>query len=169
MEAAQRFYREAGIPLQTGTVCVGGTWAGLLSMVPAAAQSMSLPWWRLLAYLCFMRQNLRHFAPAGILPTWAETDFFVYFAAFSQARHRGQAQESWHQHKLKKHICHLRQDLPTFKLKSVACTIPFPMAASSSKMLLAARKASRTKKQTAKQVRTPSSPPCYFYCFYYFL
>lgn len=72
-----RIYGEAGIPLQTGTVRVERTWASLLPMVPAAARSMSLPWWRLLAFLCFIRHNLRHFAAAGNLPTWAEGDFLL--------------------------------------------------------------------------------------------
>ena len=51
--------------------------ASLLSMVPAAARSMSLPWWRLLASWCFIRHNLRHVAAASNLPTWAESDFLL--------------------------------------------------------------------------------------------
>lgn len=70
-------YREAGIPLQTGTVSVERTWSSLLAMAPDPTRTMGIKWWNLLSSVCFIRHNLRHFAAAGQLPTWAESDFLL--------------------------------------------------------------------------------------------
>ena len=72
-----RMYHLAGVPCQTGAVSVERTWYSMLSMVPPWTRCMSVEWWRLVAALCFVRHNIRHYRAAGHLPAWAEGDHLL--------------------------------------------------------------------------------------------
>eukprot|EP00973_Karenia_brevis_P059866 8332747-Karenia_brevis.AAC.1 len=59
--------------MQTGTVPVERLWAGFEDYFPKASRSMGLEWWMLIASLCFLRYNYRHYHHKG-LPGWMEGD-----------------------------------------------------------------------------------------------
>ena len=65
--------REAGVPVQSGTVAVERLWATLLPMLPQAATRLSSRWFRILAQLTFVRYNYTHFS-ARDLPGFADRD-----------------------------------------------------------------------------------------------
>ena len=64
---------QAGISMQSGTVPVERTWSFLLSVFPEQSRSMSLPWFKLLSDLAFLRVTYVHFNRSS-LPPWAEKD-----------------------------------------------------------------------------------------------
>lgn len=68
--------RQAGVPLQTGTVCVERFWASLDQMLPRGGRRISPQWFEVLSMLAFFRYNGRHFA-AGSLPKWCERDYLL--------------------------------------------------------------------------------------------
>ena len=53
--------REAGVPVQSGTVPVERLWAILKSMLPPAARRVSLRWFQVLALVMLLRHNFGHF------------------------------------------------------------------------------------------------------------
>ena len=68
-----RAIREAGITMQSGTVPVERLWAQFKQAFPAEARTMRLPLWQLLASLCYLRFNYRHYNH-GCLPALTEGD-----------------------------------------------------------------------------------------------
>ena len=68
-----RALRAAGITVQSGTVPVERVWSQFKQACPSGAQRMRLPWWTLLAPLCYMRFNYKHFNQAS-LPSFTEGD-----------------------------------------------------------------------------------------------
>ena len=66
-------YHAAALPMQTGTVSVERLWASLLQMFQGGARRMCKAWFDLLADLCFLRYNYRHFHK-NALPGWTGND-----------------------------------------------------------------------------------------------
>ncbi|CAK0885927.1 unnamed protein product, partial [Prorocentrum cordatum] len=65
--------RQAGIPVQSGTVPVERLWSYLEDVMPSAARGVSLRWFRVLSVVMFLRYNYAHFNKDN-LPTMAERD-----------------------------------------------------------------------------------------------
>ena len=63
----------AGIPVQSGTVCVERFWAVLLTFLPQQVRQMSQSWWEVLAQLSFVKFNYQHFS-SHALSSLAERD-----------------------------------------------------------------------------------------------
>ena len=59
----------AGIPVQSGTVCVERFWA----VLPQQVRQMSQSWWEVLAQLSFVKFNYQHFS-SHALSSLAERD-----------------------------------------------------------------------------------------------
>lgn len=57
--------RQAGIPVQSGTVAVERLWSSLESMMPPASKCVSPRWFNVLAMLMYVRTNFRHFNSRG--------------------------------------------------------------------------------------------------------
>ena len=57
--------RQAGIPVQSGTVPVERMWSILASMIPPASKLVSPRWFNVLAMLMYVRVNFRHFNSRG--------------------------------------------------------------------------------------------------------
>ena len=68
--------REAGIPVQSGTVPVERLWSCLSSMLPSGAQCISIRWFNVLSNLMFLRYTMRHVAARSMLGV-AEGDALV--------------------------------------------------------------------------------------------
>ena len=65
--------REAGIPVQSGTILCERCWALLKQMLPAAGKRISKRWYDIVAQLAFLRYNYWHYA-AKHFPGWTDRD-----------------------------------------------------------------------------------------------
>ena len=71
-----RGLREAGVPMQTGTVSVERSWAFLLGMLCKALTGLTRDMWELVMGLAFMRHCYRHFNKK-CAPAWAREDYLL--------------------------------------------------------------------------------------------
>ena len=65
--------REAGVPMQSGTVPVERLWANYTDFFPEAATGLTREWWDLLNDLGYLRFNYRHFNHSD-LPSFTRGD-----------------------------------------------------------------------------------------------
>ncbi|CAK0897917.1 unnamed protein product, partial [Prorocentrum cordatum] len=68
--------RQAGIPVQSGTLPVERPWSCLEDRMPSAARGASLRWFRVLSMVMFLRYNYAHFNKDN-LPTMADRDHLL--------------------------------------------------------------------------------------------
>ena len=72
-KAIARSMREAGVPVQTGTVSVERFWAWFTSVLQSAGTQISPDWFEVLSMIAFCKYNYTHFL-SGRLPTWCARD-----------------------------------------------------------------------------------------------
>ena len=65
--------REAGIPVQSGTIPCERCWALLKQMFPAVGKRITKRWYDIVAQLAFLRYNYRHYATKHF-PGWTDRD-----------------------------------------------------------------------------------------------
>ena len=67
---------KAGIPVQSGTVPVERVWTWIKKLLPTAATSISLRWFRVLMMVGFMRYNYVHFTKDSF-HDWIDKDYIL--------------------------------------------------------------------------------------------